>query len=378
MAFLSADRSEIGPCLACLRTARRSVPALACCYDMLVGRIRISAIDAVAGLGSYRGMSAPTANPVLEPDARGIRKVEFRALGTACVIQFRHPETRTSLQFVADALGWLERFEAKFSRFQATSMISRINAAAGKAWVPVDAEMEQLLDVAADLYQVSNHIVDPTVLPLLRLWDWKIVHEKLPEPATVKAALALTGFPKIRRKPGQVFLPLPGMGLDFGGFGKEYAVDHLAHIAGQHGITDFLIDLGRDIVGRGGNGQHAFWHVGLEDACHPGACWGGLAVANFAVAASGDSARRFEHHGVRYGHILDPRSGWPVTNGMRAATVVAPSCLQAGIFSTTIFILGPRDGLRFAACAHNLQACIQTDAGFEATRGFVSHQVQAG
>ena len=322
-------------------------------------------------------MTPSAALSPIEPDARGIRRVDFRALGTACTIQYRHPDTRTSLQFLADALGWLERFEAKFSRFQPASMISQVNAAAGREWVRVDAEMEQLLDLAADLFNLSDGIVDATVLPLLKVWDWKTVHSKLPDPATVKAALALTGFTKLQRKPGQVFLPQPGMGLDFGGFGKEFAVDHLVHLARQHGIQDALIDLGRDIFGMGGNGLHPFWHVGLEDGRHPGTCWGGLAVSNFAVAASGDSARRFEHNGLRYGHILDPRSGWPVANGMRAVTVLAPTCLQAGIYSTALFVLGPKDGLRFATCARDLDACLQTDHGMETTRGFIRRQVQA-
>jgi len=322
-------------------------------------------------------MTSPAADSPLVPDARGIRRVDFRALGTACSIQFRHPDTHSALRFVADALGWLERFEAKFSRFQPTSLISKINAAAGREWVRVDAEMEHLLDLATELFNLTDGILDPSMLPLLKVWDWKTAHTQLPQPAAINAARALTGFTKILRKPGQIFLPQPGMGLDFGGFGKEFAVDELVAIARQHGIQDALIDLGRDLVGIGGNGQHPFWHVGLEDGCHPGTCWGGLAVANFAVAASGDAVRRFEHQGLRYSHILDPRTGWPVANGMRAVTVLAPTCLQAGIFSTALFVLGPVDGLRFAACARDLDACLQTDHGMETTRNFIRRQVQA-
>lgn len=314
---------------------------------------------------------------VAQPDARGVRRLEFRALGTACVIQIRHPDDKTSRQFLATALGWLSSFEAKFSRFRPDSIISRINAAAGREWVKVDAETEHLLDLAADLHRLTDGILDPTMLPLLRVWDWKTVHIKLPDKAEIKAAHALTDFRKIQRKPGQVFLPLPGMGLDFGGFGKEFAVDQLVRIAREHGIQDALIDLGRDLYGMGGNGQHPFWHVGLEDARHPGTCWGGLAVSDFAVAASGDSLRRFEYNGIRYGHILDPRTGWPVANGMRGVSVFAPSCLQAGIYSTALFVMGLRDGLRFAACARDVEACIQTDTGNEATSGFIRRQVQA-
>lgn len=322
-------------------------------------------------------MAAPTETPSTQPDARGVRRAEFRALGTACAIQFRHPDDKTALVFLAAATDWLSRFEAKFSRFRPDSVVSKITAAAGREWVQVDAETAQLLDLAADLHRLTEGILDATMLPLLQVWDWKTVHTQLPDPAAIKAAHALTGFSKIQRKPGQVFLPQPGMGLDFGGFGKEFAVDRLVAIARQHGIQDAMIDLGRDIFGMGGNGLHPFWHVGIEDGRNPGTCWGGLAVSNYAVAASGDYARRFEHNGVRYGHILDPRTGWPVANGMRAVTVIAPTCLQAGIFSTALFVLGPKAGLRFAASARNLDACLQSDHGIEATPNFIRHQVQA-
>lgn len=298
-------------------------------------------------------------------------------MGTACIIQFRHPEDKTARRFLTTALEWLAAFEAKFSRFRPDSIISRINAAAGHEWIEVDAETERLLELAADLHRLTDGILDPTMLPLLRVWDWKTVHIKLPDKAEINAALALVGFGKIQRKPGRIFLPQAGMGLDFGGFGKEFAVDQLVRIAREHGIQDALIDLGRDLYGMGGNGQHPFWHVGLEDARQSGACWGGLAVSNYAVAASGDSLRCFEFNGVRYGHILDPRSGWPVANGIRGVSVLAPTCLQAGIYSTSIFVLGLKDGLRFAACGREVEACVQTDTGTEATPGFIHRQVQA-
>ncbi len=312
-----------------------------------------------------------------QPDARGVRRVDFRALGTTCSIQFRHPDDATSNRFVAAALDWLCRFETKFSRFRPNSIVSKINAAAGREWVTVDSETEELLDMANHLHRLTDGILDPTMLPLLTLWDWKAIHTQLPENAAIESALALTGWSKLRREPGRVFLPHAGMGLDFGGFGKEFAVDQVVLIARQHGLTDVFIDLGRDLFGMGGNGWHPFWHVGIEDGLNPGTCWGGLAVSDFAVAASGDYARRFEHNGVRYGHILDPRTGWPVANGMRAVTVLAPSCLQAGIFSTAIFVLGPKEGLRFASIARDLDACLQSDRGIETTPNFIRRQVQA-
>lgn len=322
-------------------------------------------------------MKTSTESPALPKDARGIRRLDFSALGTNCVIQFRLDDERAALEFAAAALGWLGSFEAKFSRFRPDSMVSQVNRAAGGGWVTVDDEMEHMLRLADDLHRRTNGILDATLLPLQKVWDWKTVHVKLPTRAEVKTALDLTGWGKVQRSAGAVRLPQSGMGLDFGGFGKEYAVDYLARLSRESGIKDALIDLGRDIFAMGGNGNHPFWHVGIEDGCHPGKCWGGLAVSEMAVSASGDYARFFLHDGVRYGHILDPRTGWPVANGMRAVTVLAPSCVEAGVYSTAVFVLGPREGLHLASLARGVEVCAQAETGIEGTRRFGDWLVKA-
>lgn len=306
----------------------------------------------------------------LLPDCHGVRHLSFRALGTECHIRFRHAADREALEFAAEALEWLGKFEAKFSRFLPDSIVSKINAAAGRSWVKIDAETEQLLDIADELFTVTDGILDAAMLSLLRVWDWKVVHERLPGKAEVEKALALTGWDKVERRPGKVRLPGEGMGLDFGGFGKELAVDALIELARRREIKDVLIDLGRDVFALGGNGAHPFWHIGVENGNQPGVCWGGLAISDRAVSASGSYARHFTHNGVRYGHILDPRTGWPVSNGTHAVTVVGRSCLEAGIQSTTAYVLGPSAGLQFASRAHGVDICIQSDQGIDGNRDF--------
>lgn len=315
-------------------------------------------------------------SPPLPPDAHGVRRVEFKALGTNCALLFRQPSDQIALQFVAEALGWIQAFEAKFSRFKPDSMVSQINAAAGKSWVETDAEMDQLLDLAEAMYRLTNGILDPAMLPLLRVWDWKKARESLPAKTDVEKARDLSRWQDVQRRPGGVFLPRVGMGLDFGGFGKEHAVDQVIAIAKRHGILDILVDLGRDIFALGGNGQHPFWHVGIQDGVRPENCLGGLAVSGYAVCASGDYARRFEHEGERYGHILDPRTGWPVRHGLRAVTVLASSCVVAGIYATSIFVLGWREGMVFAETAPGVEACLQNEQGQIATSNFIQHQVR--
>lgn len=298
-------------------------------------------------------------------------------MGTHCSVKFRLEEDRAALEFAASVLDWVGGFEAKFSRFRPDSVVSRINRTAGGDWVEIDAETSHMLRLAGDLHQRTNGILDASMLPLLHVWDWKSVHERLPSKDQIHRALDLCGWHRVELRPDAVRLSRSGMGLDFGGFGKEYAVDYVARMATQRGIVDAMIDFGRDIVALGGNGTHPFWHIGVEDGNQPGNCWGGLAVSGHAVCASGDYNRHFIHEGRRYGHILDPRTGWPVANGTRAVTVIAPSCLEAGVFSTAVFVLGPREGLHLASLSRGVEVCVQTDSGVDGSRGFGRWLVKA-
>lgn len=303
-------------------------------------------------------------------DEKSLHLLHFEALGNKCTLKFRLEDQREAAEFSNEVLTWIRAFDARFSRVHPDSIISRVNAAAGYGWTPVDWEMDRLLDIADDFHVRTQGILDPTLLPLIRIWDWRSIRLALPEAMAIKEALELTGWETVERRPGLVRLPKVGMGLDFGYFAKEYAVDHLARIANRRGIANALIDLGRDIFALGGNGMHAFWHIGIEDGVTPGTCRGGLAVSDLGVSTSGDFTRYFTHDGVRYGHILDPRTGWPVRNGLRAATVIAPSCIQAGMYSTAANILGRSEGLRLASLARDVDICVQDESGIESSPCF--------
>lgn len=323
-------------------------------------------------------MSATTASPLrIQPDANGVCRVEFKALGTQCSLQWRGLSEQNSLQFLNEALGWLEQFEAQFSRFRPSSMLSQINAAAGRDWVAVDRAMEAMLDRAAAMHEFTRGILDATALPLILLWDWQRQHAQLPSAAEIEKAKSLCDWSLIKRRPGAVFLPKAGMGLDFGGFGKEYAVDQVTAIAKRHGLSDCLVDLGRDIMALGGNGRQPFWHVGLQDGRDPQGCVAGVAASGIAVCASGNYTRFFECEGKRYGHILDPRSGWPCAKPLHAVTVLAANALLAGIVSTALVVLGRDEGLHFARATPGIEACLQDDSGLHFTPRFEQHLIQA-
>ena len=310
---------------------------------------------------------APTGTAALLP----LRKLSFPALGTTCEAQYAAPGGDTqATAFERAAVAWVNAFEAKYSRFRPDSLVSRINAAAGQSWIEVDPEMEGLLNLCDSLHFMTEGVLDPTALPLIRLWNYKAAHPRIPAPAEIAAALALVGWKRVQRAPGKVFLPESGMALDFGGFGKEYAVDIVAQIAVDHGIASVLVDFGHDLRALGTPPGRPAWHIGLEDPAKPGLAAGSIGVIGKGVASSGDYLRCFVADGKRYGHIVDPRTGWPVGNGCMQATVIANTCLQAGVLSTTAFVLGVPKGVEFIQACPGAEGLLLTDKTRAQTRGF--------
>ena len=301
-----------------------------------------------------------------------LRKLSFRALGTVCEVQYAADDAQAA-NFERAAVAWVTAFEAKYSRFKPDSLVSRINAAAGHEWIAVDAEMEGLLQLCDTLHFMTQGVLDPTALPLIQLWNYKAEKPRVPADAEVAAALTLVGWKKVQRAPGKVFLPVPGMALDFGGFGKEYAVDIVAQIAADHGVTSVLVDFGHDLRASGAPPGRPAWHIGLEDPQKPGAAAGSIAVVGKGVASSGDYLRCFTVEGKRYGHIVDPRTGRPVANGCAQATVIASTCLQAGVLSTTAFVLGVPRGIEFIQACPGAEGLILTDKARAQTRGFFNY-----
>jgi FAD:protein FMN transferase len=304
----------------------------------------------------------------------GLRKRSFRALGTLCEVQYVAPDgDAQATSFEHAALAWVTAFEAKYTRFRPESLISRINAAAGREWVSIDAETETLLQLCDTLFVMTRGVLDPTALPLIQLWNYKAEQPRIPSEGEIGAARSLVGWKKVQRTPGKILLPVVGMALDFGGFGKEYAVDMVAQLAMDHGILSALVDFGHDLRAIGTPPGRVAWHIGLENPQKPGSPAGSMGVTGRGVASSGDYIRCFRAGGKRYGHIIDPRTGSPVANGCVQATVVAPSCLQAGVLSTTAFVLGVPQGIEFIQSCPGAEGLLVTERARAQTRGFFNY-----
>ncbi|MDB6167470.1 MAG: ApbE family lipoprotein [Verrucomicrobia bacterium] len=303
-----------------------------------------------------------------------LRRLAFPAMGTTCEVQYATNDVAQGLAFERAAVGWATAFEAKYSRFRPDSLVSRINSAAGREWVAIDPEMEQMLKLCETLHFMTHGVLDATALPLIRLWNYKAEQPVVPTPAQIADARRLVGWPKVQRAPGKVFLPEEGMALDFGGFGKEYAVDMVAQLALDHGIANALVDFGHDLRALGAPPGKPAWHIGLEDPAKPGTVSASVALTGGkGIASSGDYIRCFTVAGKRYGHIIDPRTGSPVANGCLQATVIAGSCLQAGVLSTTAFVMGVPKGIEFIQACPGAEGLLIMSNARAQTRAFFNY-----
>ena len=242
------------------------------------------------------------------------------------------------------AVDEVRRIESKYSRYQEDSLLSRINAAAGGAPVPIDDETRGLLDYADRCWLQSGGLFDVTSGVLRRAWRLDVA--RVPTDAELAPLLALVGWSRVERDGAGIRLPVVGMELDFGGLGKEYAVDRALAELSAFGMASALVNLGGDLAILGPQPGDIPWQVGIRHPRRPVALAASLAVSVGAIATSGDYERFVEVDGARHSHLLDPRTG-RAARGLRSVTVQGPSCLVAGSAATIAMLHGDAEGLRW-------------------------------
>ncbi|HEY0961735.1 MAG TPA: FAD:protein FMN transferase [Pseudomonadales bacterium] len=261
----------------------------------------------------------------------------FHAMGTRCETQLYAAGPDDAARAAAAVQADVDRLEAKYSRYRATSFLSDINyVAASSGSIDVDAETAHLLDYAATCYAESRGLFDITSGVLRRAWDFK--GGVVPEPERVATLLQHVGWHRLRWQSPALAFPEPGLELDFGGIVKEYAADRAATSCREHGIDHALVNLGGDIRVVGPHPDGSPWRIAIRD---PGKTDGVLQQVELdsgALASSGDYERCIDIGGVRYGHILNPHTGWPVRH-LAAVSVAAEYCVIAGSAATIAMLL---------------------------------------
>ncbi|MEI6847522.1 MAG: FAD:protein FMN transferase [Chlorobiaceae bacterium] len=272
-----------------------------------------------------------------------IFRFAFQAMASRCEVVLASASKDKAVSVARLAIDEISRIERKYSRYEAESIVSMINAAAGVGFVECDEETLSLMGYADILYESSDGLFDITAGILRKAWNFN--HAVVPHSVTLSPLLDLIGWKKVERKSNAIRLHSAGMELDFGGFGKEYAADRAAAMLQEQGVKHGYVNLGGDIRVVGTKPDGSSWTIAIQDPRHKDQAIASIPLRAGALATSGDYERFFEVSGNRYCHILNPCTGIPVTY-WRSVTVVAPLAITAGSYST-IAMLKEAEGLAF-------------------------------
>ena len=271
------------------------------------------------------------------------QNIEFKAMGSPCAFHVFHEDYQNLNNAVSLAKQEVQRLEKKYSRYLTDSVLSNINQSAGKGLIQVDSETSGLLNYARMCFEQSKGVFDITSGVFRSIWTFKCKeHPIVPTENSIKHTLEYVGFDKLHWDGETISLPL-GMEIDFGGIVKEYAADRAKQIFLQQGIENGLVDLGGDMAFMGPKPNNQPWLVGIRHAEKNKEAICTLQVSSGAIATSGYYERYFMFEGKRYGHMVNAKTGWPVTE-VASVSVLSESCLVCGSMAS-IAMLKQAEGL---------------------------------
>jgi thiamine biosynthesis lipoprotein len=265
-------------------------------------------------------------------------------------------DSRPTASAVA-ALDLIEELEEQLSVFRDSSEISQINRVAALSPVEVEPQLFQLLELAGRLYTETMGAFDLTSGPLSRTWGFHRRSGRIPTPEELAAARDKVGWQNVilNSSTGQIAFARQGTEIHLNSIGKGYALDRAAALLCSEGVEDFLFHGGRSsLIARGNRSGQCGWQAGLRHPLFPRLRLALFRLQNEALSTSGSATQYFRHRGKRYGHIIDPRTGWPA-EGFHSVTVIAPTAAEADALSTAFFVMGPEATVEYCRTRPHLK-----------------------
>jgi thiamine biosynthesis lipoprotein len=289
------------------------------------------------------------------PRCEGTRAFRFatRTMGTTATLTLVGTDSLALAPLAARALACFARVDSLMSNWTRSSEVARLNGGldgtVDGAPLAVEPETARVIAAALAVAAESDGAFDPTVEPLVRLWGFLGGEKRVPAAGEIAALLPSVGAEQLRwdAEASQLAARRSGLRLDLGGIAKGYAVDCVRDTLLALGLRDALIDLSGNIALFGAPPGREAWRLGIRDPVDREATLGRLSLPRAAVATSGDYEQFFAADGKRYGHILDPRRGWPV-DSLASVTVVMDSATLADAWATALTVLGPTAARRLA------------------------------
>lgn len=278
-------------------------------------------------------------------------------MGSAWTAKLAGPLPLPAEELRAGAQAQFDAVNLALSTYRPDSDLSRFNTDEGGGWVAVSAELGEVLAYALSLSDASGGAYDVTVGPLVNLWGFgpDPATNRVPDAAAIEAARARVGWRGIEVDlANRRARKRPGMRVDLSSLGKGRGVDRVAEYLDSQGVANYLVDLSGKLRSRGTNARGAPWRVAVErpsadvastvPAVEPAI----IELHDESVATAGDYRRFFESGGRHYSHIIDPRTGYPVSHSTVSATAIAAHCMEADALATVMMVMPPAEAMALA------------------------------
>ena len=275
-------------------------------------------------------------------------------MGTTYSVKLpRAPEALEKAELKQEIDALLAAINAEMSTYDSQSKLSLFNASATADWQSLPPRLMRVLAAASQIHMLSNGAFDPSIGPLVNLWGFGPENKSgFPNAEIVVAAKQQVGFKRLvaldlsalraKKKRKDVY-------IDLSAIAKGFAVDEVASLLLEHGVNEYLVEIGGEIRVAGMNQDSKPWRVAVENPSVAGrSVHGVLSVSDKAVATSGDYRNFFEHEGKRYSHTIDPRTGYPVDHNLVSVTVVDESAMRADALATALTVMGAEAGMQLA------------------------------
>ena len=306
-------------------------------------------------------VAAAAANPA--------RPVVFRTqtMGTWATLTIVTADSAAVADVAYQSLLILHRVDSLMSNWTATSEVARINREAGRADVVVHPEVASVLDAATRVTRDTGGAMDITVEPLVRLWGFLGGPKRVPSQSEIDRARQRIGPDKLRvdAVAHTIRFTNPQTRIDLGGIAKGYAVDRMAEALARAGVRDALADLSGNMAAMGNGAEKSGWVIGIRDPSGKRPHLGTIRLNGDAISTSGNYEQFVAADGKRYGHIIDPRTGWPA-DGVASVTVVSKSAMVCDAWDTGLFVLGGENA-RALAKSHDEFAAVIVEPARDGT-----------
>lgn len=317
--------------------------------DFLVGRAAGDAVVHVVEQVAERvGRLADQLDPQPSeaPSTDYVLMLKRRAM--ACDFEIRlNARTATGDQAhtaaAMEALDLIEEIEDQLTVYRDTSEVIELNRRAAREPVGVASGLWSMLRFADQLHRDSSGAYDLTAGPLSKLWGFHTREGRLPSQEEIEATLEQVGWGNVLldHQQNEIAFKRDGITINFNSIGKGYALDRAAAVLESQGVSDFMFHGGRSsLLARGARTGGRGWPSGLRHPLRPQQQIASFWIVNEALSTSGSATQSFLHRGKRYGHLIDPRTGWPADT-MHTVTVIAPTAMEADALSTAFYIMGP-------------------------------------